>query len=78
MKGIIQGISTRPGGVVRFLFDVPVELAPNDMKAWLYQYAELTTGHAAAEENDKRKRKGKTHGKKDRAGSAGIKKKGKR
>lgn len=41
MQGIVQGITTRPDGVVRFMVDVPMEVAPDDLKAWLYQYVDV-------------------------------------
>lgn len=91
MKGIVQKIGTQPDGTVRFSVDVPTELAPNDLKAWLYEYVVVERqsavvgrqpqeeGRSCGSVKKQTRAKGMTHGKKEeRAGGSGKKQKARR
>lgn len=41
MHGIIQKIGTLPDGSIRFSVDVPGEIAPEDLKSWMFSYVEV-------------------------------------
>ena len=59
IQGIVQKIMTLSDGTMRFFVDVPMELAPDDVKSWMFEQVAMDKEEEIKPRAKTQRRKGK-------------------